>query len=260
MNLQIYAIVSTLLHILGFFLRSCPGILSYLVVKLCCLSCNPKVERTSNIFKYAPPLLFGLQTVILVSYLLLCYSGIMAFNIIITIYLSLYILCALFTWKWYKKIPVFCFGRRRCFAYTRSEESLKEILLRVDLFVPIRQEVASLQNICMRKGGEVVRYSLERKFNEIHPVNVLFTGSAFENFGLPTSSDWINDFDTIPHDYPLLTDFDLMMCIDNVIASEGNDPSTHFHMQKSTEQGFVMLSVTEYGLVENLLLKFLIIC
>ena len=161
MDSKTYIIVSTLIHILAIFLRGCPGVLSYLVVKLCCLYSNPKVGRTSNIFKYASPLLFGLQTVILISYLLLCYTGELTIDILLTCYLSIYILCALFTWKWYKKIPVFCLGRKRCcFTNIRSKESLKEVLLRVDLFVPIPQEVANLQNICMRKGGEVICYSL----------------------------------------------------------------------------------------------------
>ena len=243
-NLTYYVLIFLLLQTFtGFFV--------YFFLKYCCC-CGKKVGSSSTIYKYTPFLMFSIEASILLLYIFLCYLGELSFDIYITWYLSIYVFALpLFMHlggKFCKKIPTIFLGRRVC-CRRIPKINLKEILLHVDRFIPIRQEIANLQNICMRKGGEVIRYALERKFHEAHPVEVLFAGSTFENFGLPISSAWIKDFDTIPRGYPLLTDFDLMLFFDNVLASEDkSDGSAHFHIQNSTEQGFVTLHVTEYGL------------
>uniref|UniRef100_A0A7M5X3U4 Mab-21-like HhH/H2TH-like domain-containing protein n=1 Tax=Clytia hemisphaerica TaxID=252671 RepID=A0A7M5X3U4_9CNID len=151
-----------------------------------------------------------------------------------------------------KRAPSLCCGTRLCCSCVRQTKfNLKELLQDIDRDIPTDRELSNLKQICLDKGIEKYRLALENWFLNA-PIEILFTGSAVERFGLPILSDWVKKYfrKNISFKYALFTDFDLMFCFKDLRACNGSlQTEVHFEVISTdyVQPGYAALKLTEYG-------------
>ena len=169
------------------FILLCMGCVLCVVIK----RCNKRIGTGHKCFKALRWCCSICYMILLLLHLLLCVLGVEKIDMVYVYMLIGFIVLGPFLPSLpscYKKIPIICCGRRKYCFCKQTKRDISEFLSNIDQHVPSEERLSDIKEGCRSKGVDQLKTILETKFSN-KKMDILFTGSSVERFGVPTSAD-----------------------------------------------------------------------